>query len=394
MEPVHRVETLISQPSLKNNDLDEERECDYDEEEDVDFNPFLKGTPSREPSSSLSSEVEAIIDGEIVSSISVVQGRDNGDKGREEEIAIPERLNSNSDSGSQKEGGFVGEKTGEQLCDMIQTQKPVLMMSPDEEDDAICKRTRARYSLESFTLDDLEAFLQETDDEDDIPNVDDEEEYRKFLAAVLHSGDAEVQVVPSGNNDDDDDEDNDLDFEIELEEALETDDEESIPEKITTDDNKSTKRRPVTRQKRRQNIPIQHKINSSGQAGRLLRPLVPLLPIAQPARRFSATEAVASSSEDCPINAFSQSQMGELHCLIQDHLQLLIQVYSLCALDHSRQNVGTQVQGLISEMIQRHEENVSRPSHLLFTGSASSVLGVVDLAGEYLVDVSSGMLLC
>ncbi|VVA93482.1 unnamed protein product [Arabis nemorensis] len=74
--------------------------------------------------------------------------------------------------------------------------------------------------------------------------------------------------------------------------------------------------------------------------------------------------------------------MGELHCLIQDHLQLLIQVYSLCALDHSRHNVANQVQGLISQMIQEC------PSHRLFTGS---VHHVVDQAGRYLVDVSSAV---
>lgn len=415
MKSLDQIETLIpgppSEPSSLNRDLDEveeEEECEYDdEEEDVDFNPFLKDSPSREASSSLSSEVETL-DGEIVNSITVPQTLEG-----KEEIAMPSNVScqepipqDSPDPGSLKGGGFVRDKVssadertveasnenGEQLGDMmIQTQKQDLMST--EEDDAICKRTRARYSLASFTLDDLEAFLQETDDEDDIPNVDDEEEYRKFLAAVLHSGDTEVPLAQTGtNDDDDDDEDNDLDFEIELEEALETDDEEIIPEKVTTGDNISTKRRPVTRQKRRQNISIHHKDNSPEQAGRLLRPLVPILPIAPPGRRFSATEAVASS-ENRTINGFTQAQMGELHCLIHDHLQLLIQVYSLCALDHSRQRIGTHVQGLLSEMLKQPQGYISRRSHLLVTGSASSVLDVVGLAGRYLVDVSDGMLL-
>lgn len=379
MKSLDRVETLISaEPSLNNTDLDDddEEECEYDEEEDVDFNPSLKDTPSPEASSSLSSEIETL-DGETVNSI------------REQSDPIPEMKNS-----EEKEGEFdrvEANENGEQLCDMIQTHKQDFMST--EEDDAICKRTRARYSLAGFTLDDLEAFLQETDDEDDVPNVDDEEEYRKFLAAVLHSGDAEVQLQQSGNIDDDDDEDNDVDFEIELEEALETDDEETIPEKVTsTAENKSTKRRPVTRQKRRQNISIHHKNYSPEQAGRFLRPLLPILPTTPPARRVSATGAVASS-KDSTINGFTLAQMGELHSLIHDHLQLLIQVYSLCAFDHSRHHIGTQVQELISEMLQRHQGYVSRPSHLLVTGSASSVLDIVDLAGRYLVDVSVGMLL-
>lgn len=399
MKSLDRVDTLISgppsEPSSLNKDLDDDDQ-EEDEDEDVDFNPFLKDTPSREASSSLSSEVETL-DGEIVNSITVSQTL-VGRQGKEEiampcivscEEPIPE---ASLDPGG---GGFFrgepssadertveeADENGQQLFDMIQTQNQGLMST--EEDDAICKRTRARYSLASFTLDDLEAFLQETDDEDDIPNVDDEEEYRKFLAAVLHSADTELPLAQTGTNDDDDDEDNDLDFEIELEEALETDDEEIIPEKVTAGDNKSTKRRPVTRQKRQQNISIQH---SPEQAGRLLRPLLPILPIAPPARRFSATE-------DRTINGFSQAQIGELHCLIHDHLQLLIQVYSLCALDHSRQHIGTQVQGLLSEMLKQHQGYISRRSHLLVTGSASSVLDVVDLAGRYLVDVSDGMLL-
>ncbi|KAG7587641.1 hypothetical protein ISN44_As07g000220 [Arabidopsis suecica] len=416
MKSLDQIETLISgppsEPSSLNRNLDEEEEeeeCEYDdEEEDVDFNPFLKDSPSREASSSLSSEVETL-DGEIVNSITVPQTL--GGREGKEEIAMPSNVSceepipeDSPDPCSLKEGGFARDEAssadertveaanenGEQLCDMmIQTQKQDLMST--EEDDAICKRTRARYSLVSFTLDDLEAFLQETDDEDDIPNVDDEEEYRKFLAAVLHSGDTEVPLAQTGtNDDDDDDEDNDLDFEIELEEALETDDEEIIPEKVATGDNISTKRRPVTRQKRRQNISIHHKNNSPEQAGRLLRPLVPILPIAPPGRKFSATEAVASS-ENRTINGFTQAQMGELHCLIHDHLQLLIQVYSLCAFDHSRQRIGTHVQGLLSEMLKQHQGYISRRSHLVVNGSASSVLDVVGLARRYLVDVSDAV---
>ncbi|KAL1189519.1 hypothetical protein V5N11_019150 [Cardamine amara subsp. amara] len=396
MKSLDRVETLISsEPSLNNNDLDDdddEEECEYDEEEDVDFNPFLKDiTPSPEASSSLSSEVETL-DGEIVNSIAASQTLD-AREAKEQSDPIPDdSLNNVQMKNSEEKGGdFVrveANENGEQLCDMIQPQNQDLMLV--EEDDAICKRTRARCSLASFTLDDLEAFLQETDDEDDIPNVDDEEEYRKFLAAVLHSGDAEVQLEQSGNIDDDDDEDNDLDFEIELEEALETDDEETIPEKVTTVDIKSTKRRPVTRQKRRQNISIHNKNYSPDQAGRFLRPLLPILPTTPPARSFSATGAVASS-KDSTINGFSLAQMGEFHSLVHDHLQLLIQVYSLCALDHSRQHIGTQVQGLLSEMLQQHQGYVSRPGHLLVTGSASSVLDIVDLAGRYLVDVSGAV---
>ena len=63
----------------------------------------------------------------------------------------------------------------------------------DEQDlvDAISKRTRAHYSLADMSLDQLETFLQESDEEDYFQNVDDEEEYRKFLAAVQEKVGAE-----------------------------------------------------------------------------------------------------------------------------------------------------------------------------------------------------------
>ncbi|CAH8383221.1 unnamed protein product [Eruca vesicaria subsp. sativa] len=225
------------------------------------------------------------------------------------------------------------------------------MSNEENDNDAICKRTRAQYSLASSTLDDLEAFLHETDDEDDDDNEDEEEqEYRKFLAAtVSHSGEGD-----DGEVHDDDDEDSDVDFELQLEQALETDDDEetSILEN----------KKPVTRRKRRTKI---------SNDSRLLRPLVPIFPITQPVTRFYTVGGF-----------FSQAQIRELHCLIHDHIQLLIQVYSLCAFDHSKQNIGTQVQGLISEMLQKQQ----RPSHVL-----DSVSPVLDLAGRYLVDVSSAV---
>ncbi|CAH8336056.1 unnamed protein product [Eruca vesicaria subsp. sativa] len=334
MEPSDRLKTLISE---------EEEE----EEEDVDFNPHLKETPSREASSSLSSDVETL-DAEPVNSITQTS--------QKEEIAAQ--------------------------VESIPKVSPPPQGLEEEEDDAICKRTRAKYSLESFTLDDLEAFLQETDDEDDIPNVDDEEEYRKFLTAVLHSGNDssdEVHLVHE------DDEDNDQDFEIELEEALETDDDEAIPEK---DDNKLTKQRP---KRRRQNNNIsssfRHIIDSpEQQAAATSRLLRPILPIIQPVSVLlpAPTESLPAAASSVAANekriVFSQTQIGELNCLMQDHLQLLIQVYSLCALDHSRQGIGTQVQGLISEMIQQHQGG----SHLLPSDT-------VNLAGRYLTDVSKAV---
>lgn len=60
MLPVGGVmaEIYVEGSDLKANENEEE-----DEEEDMDFNPFLKGTPSPEASSSLSSEVEGLEEG-------------------------------------------------------------------------------------------------------------------------------------------------------------------------------------------------------------------------------------------------------------------------------------------------------------------------------------------
>lgn len=50
-----------------------------------------------------------------------------------------------------------------ELSNTMHSQKPILHI---KNEDAICMRTRAHYSLASFTLYELEIFLQETDDED------------------------------------------------------------------------------------------------------------------------------------------------------------------------------------------------------------------------------------
>ncbi len=101
------------------------------------------------------------------------------------------------DYGSRSAGFQVGEETvmGHTLENLPDQQSPssetcaadTSQHSTEEEGtirDAISKRTRAHYSLADMSLDQLETFLQESDEEDYFQNVDDEEEYRKFLAAV------------------------------------------------------------------------------------------------------------------------------------------------------------------------------------------------------------------
>lgn len=347
-----------------------------DEEEDLDFNPFLKGTPSPEASSSLSSEVEGLDGNSLKPRMGEVQNYAVGDSEHGEEVVMQTAFSAQSekelqasphakskkrksDFSSQPENGGVGEKGS-----TFSTHA----MSLDD-DDAIWKRTRARYSLASFTLDELETFLQETDDEDDLQNVDDEEEYRKFLAAVLQGGDGDGQSTRGNENADDEDEDNDADFEIELEELLESDDDDSKRDMDRKVELEKRGRRPETRQNRRQRASAEYKKKLLEQTKRPLRPLLPILPNGAIASfpnsngktlvPEGAPSYLCSPAEEGLINGFTPKQIGQLHCLIHEHMQLLIQVFSLSILDPSRQQIASQVQGLIFEMLHKRDEVIA-----------------------------------
>ncbi|WCJ20167.1 Homeodomain-like superfamily protein [Euphorbia peplus] len=307
-----------------------------DEDEDFDFNPFLKGTPSPEASSSLSSEVE-VFDGNSskITPDDEVRNYPVGDCEHGEEVVMqaPLQIVPCNDN------GFSNPGTG------------------SDDEDAIWKRTRARYSLASFTLDELETFLQETDDEEDLQNVDDEEEYRKFLAAVLVGGDG-VENVENAENVDDEDEDNDADFEIELEELLESDGDDNKRDEDRKREYERSLRRPVTRQNKRQKASAQYKQKLLEQTKRPLRPLLPILPnggVASMASGDGIALVPATAPEDF-ISGFSPQQIGQLHCLIHEHVQLLIQVFSICILDPSKQDIASQVQGLIFDMLHKRDE--------------------------------------
>ncbi|KAK1557939.1 hypothetical protein Q3G72_034534 [Acer saccharum] len=365
-----------------NDEKDEEEE--EDEEEDVDFNPFLKEIPSPEASSSLSSEIVGDSEHgeeEITTQTTVYPegGLEKENKHRKDVLRntkkrkpvsisqskadiVREKENGSTGSGIEVNEGMVGE-----LSNTIHLWNPIMNL---DDEDAICRRTRARYSLESFKLDELEAFLQETDDDDGLQNIDDEEEYRKFLAAVLQGGDCDVQSTQENENIDDEDEDNDADFEIELEEMLESDYDEGTVDKTKKEEIVRARRRPETRQNRRQKASVQYKNKLLEQTKRPLRPLLPILPSRQPVASFpivegknftleNAPRCLSSTAEDASINGFTPHQIGQLHCLIHEHVQLLIQIFSLCILEPSRQQIASQVQGLIFEMLHKRDEVIS-----------------------------------
>ncbi|XP_074311071.1 uncharacterized protein LOC141646958 isoform X2 [Silene latifolia] len=359
-----------SEEDKDNADLNviETGEDESEEDEDVDFNPFfMKGSPSEEASSSLSSEVEGL-DVDVVSSRSEDVVRSPVGVSDHVGGMVDERVGVSNEG--EKESGTVHgvDKVSTSGANVVADDSEALLDLGDtrgkskvdfDDEDAICKRTRARYSLASFTLDELETFLQETDDEDDFQNVDEEEEYRKFLTAVLKGGDGDDQGNVEGNDDDDeDDEDNDADFEIEIEEALESDVDDCVITSLNAEDIERTSLRPQTRQNRRQKTTSPSKKKGLKVEERPLRPLVPVMFRAPNASVpcLGTTFATNSSSTQClPLNGFVDHQIGQLYCLVYEHVQLLIQVYSLCALDPSRQHIANQVKGLLAELLHKRD---------------------------------------
>ncbi|KAK4769242.1 hypothetical protein SAY86_027392 [Trapa natans] len=370
-------------------------EEDEDEDEDIDFNPFIRETLSPEASSSLSSEIEGLDDvivcsakepfsTNLVEKLSCNVGdSDQAENERmvdtidsqvepcEELLQKTSKASSQTTSAVIQEGDFTKKSVNLSASSPNGTIQHGNLGVLSNDADAICKRTRARYSLAGFTLDELENFLQETDDDEDLQNIDDEEEYRKFLAAVLQGGDDDIQTNENGGGLDDEDEDSDADFEIELEEALDSDYDDRLVDRTLSPSDKS-RRRTETRQNRRRNTTLGKKDNLLDNTKRPLRPLLPLAPIglnlspAQNGRLLTTANTVAESGY---ISGFTPHQVGQLYCLIHEHAQLLIQIYSLCILDPSRQQTASQIQELIFEILHKRDQvlacrNIPYPADL------------------------------
>ncbi|PKA56748.1 hypothetical protein AXF42_Ash002051 [Apostasia shenzhenica] len=370
-----------------------------EEEDDLDFNPLLRGETSSEASSSLSSENESPcnnvnknigsslnrkIDFPSSGAMDKIRSCNRGSVSEDEEIVMlkSEVLTSSIQevqiltnlegickgilSNCENDGAdMMAEKNPlVEVCDQENNQKPVLDKDDIDCDDAICRRTRAQLSLANYTLEELEAFLQESDDDCDLQNVDEEEVYHKFLAAVLQEGDDKGQAE-QGDGTFDEDEDNDADFEVELEELLESDVDETIG--CSTEQNKKKDEEahiPETRQKKRLKESMTRKKFHLGQAKARYRPLLPyvpnsqrsfLPPLSRPLSSAGLSHCSTSFSSADLICGLTNCQIGQLYCLIHEHVQLLLQVFSICVLDPSRHQVASDVRKLISEMVERRE---------------------------------------
>lgn len=319
-----------------------------EEEEDVDFNPFMREEASSEASSGLSSENEAPGDAAEVSF-------DNS--ANREVVAAPEQLTvdalRNLNSLEPKDHELT-----KSLPEGTNPQKRVLEL---DEEDLICRRTRARHSLEDYTLEELETFLQESDNEDNVHNADDESEYRRFLSAVLN-GDSEVGEG-DGNFDDDE---NDADFAIEIEGALESDGDEYLEDELGVDG-----RRPVTRRQRKG--VKGSKVNKKHNSVQFKTPVRPILPYVRKehmscsppaAWQLTSSQCVSncsvSESGGNVVSAFTDDQISQLYCLMHEHAQLLIQVYSVSVLDPSKQKIAVEVRKMIGQILDKREQALAQ----------------------------------
>ncbi|KAF3330244.1 Myb-like protein O [Carex littledalei] len=298
---------------------------EVEEEEDLDFVPFLReDIPSDDGSSGVTSENEGA-----------------------GPTLIESPLDENNMDNSLAAGlsGPVGPTTG---------------LSKEEEEEAICKRTRARFSLENYSLDELEVFLQESDEDAEGQNVDEEEEYRRFLTAVL-TDELPYNTEEVGVADEDE---NDADFELEIEEALESDPDEPVDNIVNEAGDKSggAHRRPETRQKKRmkESYSDNHQSDLLTKTA-LLRPLVPYLPPGQ---------ATTLSGPTVPgqLFGFTAQQIGQLYVMLHEHVQLLVQVFSVSVLDPARQQYATETQNLLKEMVVKREEALTGKA-VAFPGS-------------------------
>ncbi|CAL5000268.1 unnamed protein product [Urochloa decumbens] len=364
------------------------------EEDDIDFNPFLReGSPS-ETSSSLTSEAECeehtsddrpssetylqnSIVNENTSDIAVPQNRLSSKDAVKEILPGKTSTQVNLENDEGRLNGLEKEVLPSEVACSPTVQNPSHLFLEPSEEDAICRRTRARYSLAKYSLEELETFLQESDDDGDLQNVDEEEEYRKFLASVLSGVHDDTQVCQGYENQDEDD--NDADFELEIEEALESDGDENAENYDGTNGKKGKDgRRPQTRKRR----PFTELLGAGSYRHDKthLRPILPYVPTAvvTPAHTFGwqyPTQNAVTPSSLVPVTCaplvcgFTNQQLGQLHVLIYEHVQLLIQTFSLCVLDPSKQDVASNVKKMIVELVSSRDQALARSAphrHIFF----------------------------
>ncbi|XP_066376827.1 uncharacterized protein [Miscanthus floridulus] len=360
------------------------------EEDDIDFSPFLReGSPS-ETSSSLTSEAECEVhssdnrpSGQTYLQNSVVNENTSDSALPQNRLSsqglVNEIFPEETSTQVNLENGLEKDVLASEAACFPTVQNPHHLSLEISEEDAICRWTRARYSLANYSLEELETFLQESDDDSGLQNVHEEEEYRKFLASVLSGKGNDTQAFQGDENQDEDD--NDADFELEIEEALESDGDENAENYDDTNHRKEKGgRRPQTRQ--RQPFTELSGARSYHQESDKtnFRSILPYIPSAlvTPAHAFgwqypthNALFPSSLVSVPCAPLAcgFTDQQLGQLHVMIYEHVQLLIQTFSLCILDSSKQDVANNVKKMIVELVGFRDQALARSApqqHIVF----------------------------
>ncbi|KAG0558050.1 hypothetical protein M758_10G001000 [Ceratodon purpureus] len=123
-------------------------------------------------------------------------------------------------------------------------------------------------------------------------------------------------------------------------------------------------RRPVTREKRRKRKSLQNKVVRAGFAKAPLRPLLPYSGNSSgEGSRFLAGSAsrlwMGSAKKQPSCYGFTAHQIGQLYSLMHEHVQLLLQVYAMCILEPSMQQVAIDTRRMLMELVEKREAVLS-----------------------------------
>lgn len=157
-------------------------------------------------------------------------------------------------------------------------------------------------------------------------------------------------------------EDEDADFEVEIEEALESDIEEGVG---GIGRRRKRARRPVIRGKRRRRESVPNKVLNTGRAKAPLRPLLPYAGNVSVGERSRFSAGSASRPWTCSAKrhpsdcGFTAHQIGQLYCLMHEHVQLLLQVYAMCLLEPTMQQTAVDAHRMLMELVEKREAILS-----------------------------------
>ena len=241
----------------------------------------------------------------------------------------------------------------------VPNSHPLLVEASEE--DAISRQKGVKCALVNYALKELETFLQESDDEADLKNVDEEQEYRKFLAAVLSGEGDDTQACQGGETQDEDE--NDAELELIFEGGLESNGDENVENyESINGTNEKDAHRPRTTKKRPK---LSRAVNRNESTKYNLRSILPnrsSVPLApqNASHNINVPSISPSVNSASVVEGFTDEQLGQLHMMIYEHVQLMIQTFSLSVLNPSKLGVATDVKKMIIELVGYRDEALAR----------------------------------